>query len=292
MIRVAAAQYPIDLLGGFDAFRAKLSRWFTDARGAQLLVFPEYGGMELASLFPADIHRDLKRQLGALQDVAVEVLELYRRLARMHGVHVLSASMPIRVDGGFRNRAWLIDPEGKAAFQDKLVMTRFENEQWGISPGDEAKVFETVLGRIGVSICYDIEFPAIAHAQAASGADLILAPSCTDTRAGASRVKIGAQARALENQCAVIVAPTVGVAPWSPAVDVNVGQAAAFAPPDYGLPDSGVLAEGVDDMPGWVFADIDLDALARVRREGQVFNARDWDRGASFTKPAAPSRLT
>ena len=69
----------------------------------------------------------------------------------------------------------------------------------------------------GIAICYDIEFPLIAHAMARAGAELILAPSCTDTIAGANRVHVGARARALENQVYVAVAPTVGQAPWSPA---------------------------------------------------------------------------
>jgi predicted amidohydrolase len=111
----------------------------------------------------------------------------------------------------------------------------------------------------------------------AAGADLIAVPSCTDTAAGYQRVRIACQARALENQCFVVQAPTVGVAPWSIAVDDNVGAAGVFAPPDRGLPDDGVVALGTYNAPGWVVADLDLGAIARVRADGQVLGHRDWD---------------
>ncbi|HEX4423489.1 MAG TPA: hypothetical protein VH165_36520 [Kofleriaceae bacterium] len=105
-------------------------------------------------------------------------------------------------------------------------------------------------------------------------------PSCTDTAAGYHRVRVACQARALENQCYVVQAPTVGVAPWSIAVDDNVGAAGVFAPPDRGLPDDGVVAIGAYSEPGWVVAELELDALARVRADGQVLGHRDWDRPA------------
>ena len=144
-------------------------------------------------------------------------------------------------------------------------MTRFEKEQWGIAGGGALKIFDIGETKIGIAICYDIEFPLIAHAMAAAGADLILAPSCTDTMAGANRVHVGARARALENQVYVAVAPTVGEAPWSPAVDVNIGWAAVYAAPDRGFPDDGVLAKGELNRPGWVMAELDFARLKAAR---------------------------
>jgi predicted amidohydrolase len=157
-------------------------------------------------------------------------------------------------------------------------MTRFEAEQWGVSVGDALKVFDTALGRIAINVCYDVEFPLLARAQVEAGAQLILAPSCTDTTAGYWRVRVGAQARALENQCVVVQAPLVGEAPWSASVDVNVGAAGVYTPPDRGLPDDGVLAKGTWNTAQWLHATVDARALAAVRRDGQVFNHRDWAR--------------
>ena len=183
----------------------------------------------------------------------------------------------VQTDGSYRNRCWLVEPDGRVRHQDKLQMTRFENETWHITRGEELRVFDTALGRLGICVCYDIEFPLFARRLAEAGVGIVLVPSCTDTTAGWHRVRIGARARALENQFFVVQSPTVGSAPWSAAVDENTGAAAVFTPVDRGFPADGVLAEGALDAPQWVYADLDTAASASVRREGQVFNFRDWD---------------
>ena len=162
------------------------------------------------------------------------------------------------------------------ATQDKLVMTRFEREQWGIAPGTNLRLFDTALGLIGVVICYDAEFPLIARALVEAGAEMLLVPSCTDTLHGYWRVRIGAQARALEGQCFAVQSPTVGTAEWSPAVDVNRGAAGVFGPPDRGMPEDGVIALGEVDAAQWVYAEIDTARVATLRTDGGVLNARDW----------------
>lgn len=276
--RVATAQYPIEFLGDWSRYEAKIARWVADAvdNGARLLLFPEYFSMELASLFPAEIHGSLPAQLPALQDVLPKFVALFAGEARKHRVTICAGSFPVRVGGGYRNRSYLFFADGRHEFQEKLQMTRFENEQWLIEGGDALRVFDTELGRIAIDVCYDSEFPLIARRQVELGADLILVPSCTDTLAGYWRVRIGSQARALENQCYVVHASTVGEAPWSPAVDVNVGAGAIYTPVDRGFPDDGVLAAGTLNAAQWVYGDVDLGAIAEVRRNGQVFNYRDW----------------
>lgn len=276
--RIASAQYPIEFLGEWSRYEAKIARWVDEAvgNGARLLLFPEYFSMELASLFPSEVHASLPAQLPALQSVHDRFVDLFAAQARRHGVTICAGSFPVRVGAAYRNRSYLFHPDGRHEFQEKLQMTRFENEQWLIEAGDGIRVFDTELGRIGIDVCYDSEFPLIARRQVEMGADLILVPSCTDTLAGYWRVRIGSQARALENQCYVVQASTVGEAPWSPAVDVNVGAAAIYAPVDRGFPDDGVVASGTLNAAQWVFADIDLAAIAEVRRSGQVFNYRDW----------------
>ena len=170
-------------------------------------------------------------------------------------------------------------PDGELGHQDKLMMTRFEREHWHIAAGQGLRVFDTAFGRLGILICYDNEFPLLARTLAEGGADLILAPSCTDTEAGYHRVRIGAQARALESQIAVLQSPTVGLAPWSPALDENIGRAGLYVPPDYGMPSNGVIAESPElcpDSSRWLLPELDLEEVRRVRREGQVFTRRDW----------------
>ena len=158
-------------------------------------------------------------------------------------------------------------------------MTRFEAESWAIFPGAPHRVFETPWGRIGIAICYDTEFPPLVRAQVAAGAWLMLVPSCTDGMHGFNRVRLSARAAALENQCFVAMAPTVGACPALATLDENHGYAAVFGPVDRGFSDNGVVARGVLDQPGWVFADLDTDAIKAVRADGAVRNHRDYPPG-------------
>lgn len=278
-ITVAVAQYDISFHDSWTDFSDKLTRWIEQAtrNNAVLLAFPEYGSMELTSLFAPEVYGDLQQQLHAMQDLYPDWCNLHEQLARQFNVMISSASFPVlQKDGSFRNRAALYGPEGLLGYQDKLVMTRFEKEQWFISASDQISVIDTDIGRIGISICYDIEFPLLARQQVEAGADLIIVPSCTDTEAGFHRVRIGCQARALENQCYVLQSPTVGKAEWSPAVDINTGRASIYTPVDHSFPANGILAEGSHDTPGWVYAELDLTRIDAIRKDGQVTNYNDW----------------
>ena len=144
-----------------------------------------------------------------------------------------------------------------------------------MQPGGPPAVFETQWGRIGIAICYDLEFPALVRAQVEAGAWLILVPTCTDTMWGFDRVRLAARARALENQCYVAIAPTVGDRPvrhprYEP------GLRCRLRPVDRGFPEDGLLARGALDADQWVFADLDPARLEQVRADGGVRNHRDW----------------
>jgi predicted amidohydrolase len=276
--RVAAAQYPIERLESWEAYVAKLTRWVTEAAdaGAKLAVFPEYGAMELASLDPATMG-DLQGSIETVSALLPRVDALHANLAAQTGMHILAASAPRKdADGRFHNAARLFAPNGKVATQDKLVMTRFEREQWHIAGGAGLKLFETALGKVAIVTCYDSEFPLLARAAVEAGAEVLLVPSCTDSLHGYWRVRIGAQGRALEGQCYAVHSPTVGTAEWSPAVDENRGAAGVYGPPDKGMPEDGVLAVGVEGQAQWVFADIDTAHVAALRADGGVLNASHW----------------
>ena len=275
---IAAAQYPIEQLADWAAYAAKVTRWVDAAAagGAALAVFPEYGAMELASLDPETMS-DLAGSLASVSALLPQVDALHADLADRYGLHILAASAPCaRGDGAYVNRARLFTPGGKVGVQDKLVMTRFEREQWQVSAGTPLRLFETELGKIGINICYDSEFPLLARAQIEAGMELLLVPSCTDSEHGYWRVRLGSQARALEGQCYAVHSPTVGTADWSPAVDTNRGAAAIYGPPDCGMPANGVLAIGEMDAAQWVFAEVDLASVAELRADGGVLNTRHW----------------
>lgn len=280
MIKIALAQYPITPCRSFDEWRGHTEAWIDAASGAQLAVFPEYGAMELTHLFSEAVRNDLQAQMEALQGLHDDFVAVYSELATRSNMTLVAPSLPVWEKARFVNRAYVLYANGGIAWQDKWRMTRFEAESWGVSSGDlSATVFETDWGRFGVQICYDIEFPEGAKALCGAGAQLIVAPSCTETLRGATRVHVGARARALENQCYVAVAQTVGEALWSPAVDINYGYGALYGPPDTGFPEDGVVALGRPQAPEWLLAEIDLDKVVDVRINGQVLNYRDQDLG-------------
>ncbi|GHG13986.1 carbon-nitrogen hydrolase family protein [Paracoccus aerius] len=275
-MKIAAAAYPIDWFDSFADYEAKLTRWVGDAEGADLLVFPEYGAMELASLGGRGVAGDLEASLHEVARHWPQIQTVHQRLAERHGCHILGASGPVFDGRRPVNRAILYGPQGIIGHQDKQIMTRFEREDWDVIGAPGLRVFDTALGRIGILICYDSEFPLLARVLAQAGVELLLVPSCTDTVAGFSRVRIGAMARALESQCVVVQAPTVGPCDWMPALDENRGRAAIYGPPDGFWPETGIIAEGPMDQPGWVMADVDLSRVGESRRNGAVLPFAHW----------------
>lgn len=257
--------------------------------GARLAVVPEYASLELCALAEG---LDLAGQLDAVQAWRGAYAATYAALARELDLYVLAGSFPERdPDGRLRNRARLFGPGGGAGAATKQQLTRFET-RWRLAPGDGATVFTTDLGTLGVTICYDAEFPLLARRQVEAGATALLTPSCTDALAGWWRVRVAAQARALENQCYVVHAPTVGEAPWCAAVDANRGAAAVYGPPDLGFPDDGVVALGALDAPGWTVATIDPAAVAAVRADGHVPGHRDWAQPRHLAGPVERVAVT
>jgi predicted amidohydrolase len=277
-MRLALAQFSVaPAPENFAAFIGRLHGIARDARaaGADILVLPEYAAMALAGATVAA--PDLKAELAAIVSQADALIAAMREIAATQKLYILGGTIPMRdADAKIRNRAPFCSPKGGLAFQDKQLMTRFEAEIWDISPGAAPKVFETALGLIGVSICYDSEFPLHVRAQAVAGARILLIPSCTENLAGFNRVRLSARARALENQFFTAVSPLVGAAPWSAAIDENTGYAALFAPPDKFFPPSGIIAKGDLNAPALLIADADLALVEQTRRDGAVLNHRDW----------------
>lgn len=281
-MKVAAAAYPLDWFDNWSDYETKLDRWVAEAagEGAELLVFPEYGAMELASLGGRAVAADIE---GALREVDRHKAgsdAMMARLAARYRVHILSGSGPVYdvAHAGERpvNRASLFGPTGFIGHQDKAMMTRFEREDWNVVAGDGLQVFDTGLGRIGVLICYDSEFPLLGRALAEAGVEILLVPSATEALAGFTRVRVGAMARALEGQMVSVHAPVVGAAPWCYGMEENTGRASIYGPPDRGFPATGIFAEGGLGEPGWVYAEISRAAIADVRADGNVLNFRHW----------------
>ncbi|MDO5757761.1 MAG: carbon-nitrogen hydrolase family protein [Rhodobacterales bacterium] len=278
-MKIATAAYPLDPLPDWTAYKTKLTDWVQRAagQGAELLVFPEYAALELSMLAGPEAAGDLERCLHVVSDLIGDVDDLHADLAVRHGVHILAASAPVFDEAfGARpvNRARLFTPGGARGVQDKQIMTRFERDPWDVVPGGKLQIFDTSLGKLAILICYDSEFPMLG--RAVCDADVLLVPSCTDALSGYSRVRIGSMARAMEGQCVSVMSSIVGDAPWSPAVDENVGMGGIFGPPDVGFPSTGVIAEGTLNQPGWTVGEVDLSRVAHVRADGGVLNRSHW----------------
>jgi predicted amidohydrolase len=301
-VRVAAAQYNIECFRDWDALEGKLASWVAQAAadGARLVAFPEYASLELAGLVErraAERRSPDRHQLGplpvaedrrledsllwvtdAIQPLIARYNSFIATLAVRHGVYILAGSVPVRQpDGSLTNTAFFFAPDGMIGSQDKMVLTRWEREVWQMRGGSEVRVFDTGFGPVGIDICYDVEFPVIARRQSEAQARIILAPCCCDSLRGYYRVRVAARARALENQAYVVQAPAVGTANWLPAIERCVGFAGIYAPPDLGPRENGVVAQGELDRPGWVYADLDLGALDRIRGSNVMANVSEWN---------------
>jgi predicted amidohydrolase len=287
-VTVAAAQYPLDNVPTLTAYRAKITRWVEQAvgQGAQVLVFPEYGAMELSALGGKGL--DLQASFEAVADLTPEIIAIHQGLARTHGVMIVAGSGPCVADGARRNIAQVFGPGGAHDCYTKIMPTPWERDPWRIGGGGALKVFDIGIAKVGLVICYDIEFPLLARALAEAGADIILAPSNTETEWGYWRVRTGCAARALENQVYTVHSPVVGPAPFIAACPNNVGMAGIFAPPDKGFPANGVIALGEMNNPQWVYATLDLDLLQHARLSGSVRTYAHWREqpGATSLPPA------
>lgn len=277
-ITVASAQYPVTYHADFAAWASHTESWVRAAagQGGQLLLFPEYGSMELVSLLSQEIQSDLGLQLQEMDKLRADFCTVFADLAHRYGVIIAAPSFPVSERGIVVNRCFVFGPQGRMGYQDKFFMTRFELESWNVqSSGPRLNVFEADWGCFGIQICYDVEFPAGAAHLCAAGVQVLLAPSCTETLRGATRVHVGARARALEQQCYTVVSPLIGDAPWSPAVDINFGYSAIYSTPDKGFDPEGILHKTPPQTPGWLVHSLDLSLLDTVRQDGQTLNFRD-----------------
>ncbi|MBS0250192.1 MAG: carbon-nitrogen hydrolase family protein [Proteobacteria bacterium] len=285
-LKAASSQYPIGQPKTLAEWEEKIALWVKNgaATGAELLVFPEYAAIEQAACFGPEVYSDLHATLAKVAEIKDARVQFHVDLAKKYKVHILVGSGPEKTaDGLFVNSAQLVTPKGSVGVQEKLVMTPFE-KNWGVTAGKTVRVFETSIGTFGIAICYDSEFPLIARAMAEAGAQVLLVPSCTERVSGYHRVRTGSMARALENTIASVQSPTVGDAPWSPAVDFNAGAAGIYVPSEHGISDTGVLAQGVLNAAEWVVAEIDIARLTHLRVSAEMHNFGDWS-----VQPGAPT---
>lgn len=276
-LRVASLQYFIRPVQSIDQFQDQVSALVETAAdyGARLVLFPEYFTIQLLTL--GNVRRPVTEQVRDLAGHAPTFIQMMTELAKRHHVYILAGTIPV-IDGAthiLHNEAYFFSPEGRYATQSKLHMTRFESEDWHVRARGGLRVFSTPLGKLAVTICYDVEFPEIARAAARAGAQILLVPSCTDDRQGFLRVRYCAHARAIENQMYVITAHTVGSLPMVPAVSLNYGQAAILTPSDFPFSRDGILAEGHPNQEMMVIGDLNMETIRQSLTNGTVLPLND-----------------
>lgn len=257
-MKLAAAAFPIEWHSRWNDYVGKLRVWVRTAagQGADVLVFPQLAGLELASLAGEDNARDPERAVEAITARLKDVDDLHASLAREFKVTIAAATVPVRLRTGETvDRARLFAPDGSASHQDRLTID--PEEPFGIVVGASARVFDTPAGRLAILIGSDLTRPEIARAVVEAGATLLLAPGAAPIARTVARLRMAARARAAELAVPVVAAMAVGAADWLPAARQGMGAAGIYVPPLPGLPDDGILSMGKVETPGWTYAEID-----------------------------------
>jgi predicted amidohydrolase len=236
---------------------------------ADLLLFPEMFNAPILANYDQQNPSQSMRLLAELTD---ELRDSMLQMAMKYNINIVTGSLPKYEDGKLFNVAFLCRRDGTWDVQYKLHITPDEAEWWGFQGGDKLKVFDTDIGKIGVLICFDIEFPELARLLADKGIKILLVPYWTDTKNAYLRVRRCAQARAIENECYVVITGSVGNLPKVENMDIQYSQSAIFTPSDFAFPHDAVAAEATPNTEMTLLADLDLDLLKEIRKHGSVRN--------------------
>ncbi len=232
-------------------------------------LFPELFNMPLmpkdASLSPVEAIRELAKHTEAIKNE-------FSQLAVSCNINIISGSMPVIRDGNLYNEGYLCKRDGHVESYEKIHITPDEVSSWGMRGGSKIQTFDTDSGKIGVVICYDSEFPELARILAQEGMDILFVPFMTDTANAFSRVRNCAMARAIENECYVAIAGSVGNLPQVTNMNIQYAQSMVFTPCDFAFPIDGVQAKATPNTEMVVITDVDLTLLRELNKTGSVRN--------------------
>lgn len=241
--------------------------------GCDLVVLPELFSLPVLAMHRSPSSREAMCELATRTPLIVDHCE---QLARTHRINIVCGSLPLLEDNQLFNVAFFCHRNGSPPeTQYKLHPTPYEKQQWSMQGGHRLKVIESDIGKIGILICYDVEFPELARLLADDGMQILCVPFWTDSLAGYHRVRYCAQARAIEDECFVALAGTCGLVPSMEVLDTQHAQSAILTPADLSFPEHAVLAEADANRAMPVIADLDIDKLADLREGGAVQNSKD-----------------
>ena len=204
-----------------------------------------------------------------------DMMVRFQELAIRYNVNIITGSLPSIEDGAMKNVGYLCHRNGAVDKYEKIHITPDEAKHWGIRGGNSLKVFDTDAGRVGILICYDVEFPELPRLLAAEGMQILFVPFLTDTQNAYMRVRLCAQARAIENECFVAITGSVGNLPKVENMDIQYSQAAVFTPSDFAFPSNCIKSEATANTEMILIAEVDLSLLHELHSYGSVRNLKD-----------------
>jgi predicted amidohydrolase len=271
-VRVAAVQYQMRPIASFEEF-AQQCEFFVDTASeyrADFLLFPEMLTNQLQVLVPAPDSSGTARRLD---EFTPRYVDLFTRLAMKYDVNIIGGTHLTVEAGKLYNVASLFRRDGTVERQYKLHVSPSELRWWGVSPGEDVRVFDTDRGKIAILIGDDVAFPELTRIATGKGANLLFVPFNTDIRSGYMRIRSCAQARCIENGMYAVLAGPIGNLPFVQGADIHYGEACILTPCDVPFARDGVAEEATPNVETMVLNELDIELLRRSRLTGSV---RTW----------------
>ena len=274
IVRLGVVQWQMRRFESFDDFMQQVE-FFVDTVSyykADIVLFPELFNAPLIHTYEGNNPADAMRMLAGYTD---DMRQAIGEMALSYNINIVTGSVPqLREDGKLYNVSFLCRRDGSWDWQSKLHITPDEDSSWKFSGGRTLKVLDTDVGKIGILICYDAEFPELSRQLALQGVKMILVPFWTDTKTGYLRVRLCAQARAVENECYVAISGSVGNIPKVETMGIQYSQSAIFTPSDFSFPHDAIAAEATPGIETTLITDLDLDLIKEMRSLGSVRNLK------------------
>lgn len=275
-VRLATIQYMQRRVKSFEDFK-KYVEYFVDVVSdykADFALFPELFTLQLLSIEEGP--RTPEKMIEQLAMYTEDFKNLMRELSIRYNVNLIGGSHPTLLPSGeIQNVSYVFLRDGSIHQQAKIHPTPNERYWWNIQGGQTVNCIMTDCGPIGILICYDSEFPELARHLVDQGALILFVPFCTDERQSYMRVRYCAQARAVENQCFVVMAGNVGNLPGVKHMDIQYAQSCILAPCDFQFARDGIAADTTPNVEMVGIADVRLDSLMAARNNGTVQNLKD-----------------
>jgi len=285
VVRLGLVQWQMRHFKDINAFYEQVE-FFVNVMGdykSDFVLFPELFNTPLLAPFNKLSERDSMIELAKLTE---QIKNKISELAISYNVNIISGSMPIFENNDLYNISYLLHRDGRIDEYRKVHITPNERKYYGMKGGNEIKVFDTDCGKIGLVICYDVEFPELPRILADQGMKILFVPYLTDTQNAYTRVRHCAAARAIENECYVAIAGCVGNLPGVNNMDIQFGQAAVFTPSDFAFPSNAIKGEATPNTEMTLIVDVDLNLLKDLHYNGsvQVLNDRRKDLYDTYLK--------